>query len=268
MTGPVQLVTVGNTVPDPVKILTVDSSNVDEHGFFCYKSKPKSDGYRRKVTWVQSHGTGDLGFKILFEGDRSVGFIEYADAEHTWRVVDAPGFLVVHCLWVIGKAKKKGYASVLVRECAEEARRRGKRGVAVVTSTGNWLVGRKVFFRNGFQEVDSAPPTFDLLVHSFAEGPAPSFPDDWEKRIRRFGSGVTVVYADQCPYMPDAVQGAVSAFRERGLEVKTVRMESSAEVREKAPSAYGVFGIVWNGTLFSYHYLGRKELKLLDERLA
>jgi ribosomal protein S18 acetylase RimI-like enzyme len=267
MTDPVKLVTVGSTVPDPVKVLTVDSSNVDEHGFFCYKSKRKSDGYRRKVSWVQAHGTEDLGIKILFEGERSVGFIEYADAAHSWRVVEAPSFLVVHCLWVIGKAKKKGYGSVLVRECVEEARRRGKRGVAVVTSKGNWLAGEKGFLKNGFEVVGSAPPTFKLLVKSFSDGPEPCFPMNWDERIGRFGPGVTVVYADQCPYMPDAVNGAVSAFQDRGLEVKTVRMESSGEVRERAPSAYGVFGIVWDGTLFSYHYLGRKELKLLDERL-
>jgi len=33
---------------DDVKVVTVDATNVAEQGFFCYKSKPKSEGYRRK----------------------------------------------------------------------------------------------------------------------------------------------------------------------------------------------------------------------------
>jgi GNAT superfamily N-acetyltransferase len=251
-----------------VKLVTVDSTNVEEHGFFCYKSKPKSEGYRRKVRWVQDHGTDDLRMRILFEGDRSVGFVEYAPGEDTWRAVHAPGFLVVHCLWVVGRAKKKGYASTLLEQCIHEAEDRGMLGVAAVTSRGNWLVGEKLFLKHGFEVVDSAPPRFHLLAKFLRTGPPPSFPSDWDERIGVFGSGVSIVYADQCPYMPDAVSGAVAAFKERGLEARTVKLTTSAEVREKAPSAYGVFGIVWDGALFSYHYLGRKELRQLDERLA
>jgi hypothetical protein len=38
---------------DSVKIVTVDETNVDEHGFFCYKSKPKSQGYQNKMDWLR-----------------------------------------------------------------------------------------------------------------------------------------------------------------------------------------------------------------------
>lgn len=31
---------------DNVRIVTVDATNVEQEGFFCYKSKPKSEGYR------------------------------------------------------------------------------------------------------------------------------------------------------------------------------------------------------------------------------
>jgi ribosomal protein S18 acetylase RimI-like enzyme len=251
-----------------VRLVTVDSTNVEEHGFFCYKSKAKSEGHRRKVGWVQDHAANDLRIRILFEGDRSVGFAEYALGEHSWRAVHATGFLVVQCLWVIGRAKNKGYASTLLEQCVQEAEDRGMAGVAAVTSRGNWLVGEKLFLKHGFEVVDSAPPYFHLVVRSLRSGPTPSFPSNWDERIGAFGSGVSIVYADQCPYMPDAVNGAVAAFKERGLEARTVRLTTSAEVRERSPSAYGVFGIVWDGTLFSYHYLGRKELRQLDERLA
>jgi ribosomal protein S18 acetylase RimI-like enzyme len=254
-----------------VELITVDAGNVEEHGFFCYKSKPKSEGYQRKTRWIQDHGKNDLKLKIIVEGERSVGFIEYAPGEHTWRVVDAPDFLVIHCLWVVGRSKGKGYGSILLSECVEDARRQGKKGVAMVTTRGNWLANEKALRKNGFEKTDSAPPAFDLMVKTLGGGsarpPQAAFPSNWEERLGRFPPGVTIVYADQCPYTPDAVKGAVKAFAERGIEARVVELESAAEVRERSPSAYGVFGIVWDGSLFSYHYLGRKELKLLDERI-
>ena len=96
-------------------------------------------------------------------------------------------------------------------------------------------------------------------------GPVPVFPQDWEKRLSQYSSGVTIIYADQCPYMPDAVQQAVDAFAARGIEPKVIKLESSAEVRAKSPTAYGIFGIIYSGKLLTYHYLGKKELKRLDE---
>jgi L-amino acid N-acyltransferase YncA len=250
---------------DSVEIITVDATNVEEYGFFCYKSKPKSPGYQKKLNWLRQRFAEGLRIKILYEGSRSFGFIEYIPGEHTWRVVEAPDCLVVHCLWVVGRGKKKGYGSRLLKECVEDARQQGKRGVVMVSSKGNWLANEKVFLKNGFENVGSAPPSFSLLVKVIKAGPEPVFPQDWEKRLEQFPSGATIVYADQCPYMPDAVQGAVDEFAARGIEAKVVRLESSAEVRAKSPTAYGVFGIIFEGRLLTYHYLGNKELRRLDE---
>lgn len=248
-----------------VEVVTVGATDVDEHGFFCYKSKPKSQGYQKKLDWLRQRFVEGLRIKILYEGRRSVGFIEYIPGEHTWRVVESPNYLVVHCLWVVGRGKKKGYGSRLLNECVEDARQQGKHGVVMVSSRGNWLANERVFLRNGFENVGSAPPSFSLLVKKVKAGPEPVFPQDWEKRLGYYSSGVTIVYADQCPYMPDAVQQAVDALAARGIEARVVKLESSAEVRAKSPTAYGVFGIVCDGRLLTYHYLGNKELRRLDE---
>jgi ribosomal protein S18 acetylase RimI-like enzyme len=248
-----------------IRIVTVDDTNVEEEGFFCYKSKPKSEGYQKKLGWLHQRFAEGLTLKILYEGKRSVGYIEYIPGEQTWRVVEAPNYLVIHCLWVVGSGKKKGYGTRLLEECLEDARRRGRDGVVMVSSGGNWLAKDKIFLKNGFEVVDSAPPSFSLLVKKIREAPDPAFPQDWEQRLARYASGVTILYADQCPYMPDAVQKAVDEFAARGIEAQVVRLESSAEVRAKSPTAYGVFGIVYDGRLLSYHYLGKKELRRLDE---
>jgi len=249
---------------DSVEIITVDGTNIEEHGFFCYKSKPKSPGYQKKLHWLRQRFAEGLRIKILYENGRSVGFIEYVPGEHTWRVVQAPDYFVIHCLWVVGRGKKKGYGSRLLNECVEDARRLGKHGVATVSSRGNWVATEKIFLKNGFEDVGSAPPSFSLLAKKLQAGPVPVFPQDWEKRLRYYSPGVTIVYADQCPYMPDAVQQAVDAFATRGIEAQVVKLESSAAVRANSPTAYGVFGIVCDGRLLSYHYLGKKELRRLD----
>jgi hypothetical protein len=35
-------------------IMVDDADEAAEHGFFCYKSKPKSAGYGRKRAWLES----------------------------------------------------------------------------------------------------------------------------------------------------------------------------------------------------------------------
>jgi hypothetical protein len=49
---------------------------------------------------------------------------------------------------------------------------------------------------------------------------------------------------------------------------KVVKLESSADVRPKLPTAYGVFGIVCDGRLLTYHYVGKKELRRLEGFLS
>jgi GNAT superfamily N-acetyltransferase len=252
-------------VSSSYEIVTVDETNVDEHGFFCYKSKPKSEGYQNKLDWLRGRLAEGLRIKILYEEGRSVGFIEYIPGEFTWRVVDAPNYLVIHCLWVVGRGKKKGYGTRLLEECEEHARQQGKSGVVMVSSRGNWLASEKVFLRNGFSEIGSAPPSFKLLVRQFDGSPQPAFPEDWEYRLAQYSPGATILYADQCPYMPNAVQYAVDQFAARGMQARVIRLEDSAEVRAKSPTAYGVFAVVVDGRLLSYHYLGTKELRRLDE---
>jgi GNAT superfamily N-acetyltransferase len=243
---------------DDVKVVTVEATNMAEQGFFCYKSKPKSEGYRRKLNWLEQRFSEGMRIKILYEGDRSVGFIEYIPGEYAWRAINAEGYMVIHCLWVVGKGKGKGYGSRLLNECVEDARNLGKQGVAMVTSSGVWLADKKILLKNGFESVDQAPPTFELLVKRFDDAPLPAFPKNWDERLSRYGSGMTIIRSDQCPYIPDAVQGALEFASERGVETRVVEMTSAREVRDSAPSAYGVFSVVYNGKLATYHYIDKK----------
>jgi ribosomal protein S18 acetylase RimI-like enzyme len=250
-----------------VRIVTVDADNVAQEGFFCYKSKKKTEGYRHKLAWLDGCFQGGMQIKILYEGKRSVGFVEYLPGEHAWRAVRAEGYLLVHCLWVVGKGKGKGYGSRLVNACLDDARALGKRGVAMVTSSSNWLAGSKILQKNGFESVDQAPPTFELLAKRLGDAPRPSFPTDWTERCARYGAGMTVVHAPQCPYIVDAIQRVQEEAGERNIEVQVVELTSAQEVQERAPSPYGVYSVVYEGELLTYQpYVPGGILKLLDRR--
>jgi L-amino acid N-acyltransferase YncA len=243
-----------------IEIVTVDATNVEKRGFFCYKSKSKSAGYRQKLDWLYQRLAEGLSIKIVYENGRQVGFIEYVPGEYAWRAVRAANYMVIHCLWVVGRAKDKGYGLHLLNACMEDARQTGRHGVAMVTSHGNWLAGNKLFLKNGFEAIDQAPPSFELLVKRFDAAPLPAFPADWDARLSRYGSGLTVVYANQCPYIDNAIQIVTGTAAERGIKSRVVKLESSQQVQDTAPSAYGVFGVVYNGRLLTYHYASQNEM--------
>lgn len=242
------------------KIIQVTAGNIEQTGFFCYMSKRKSEGFQRKLAWLKARLAEGLRIKMFELPER--GFIEYIPGEYAWRSVNAKGFMVIHCLWVVGKSKGRGLGGVLVEECMRDARESGLKGVAMVTSEGDWLSGRGLLLKHGFETVAEAPP-FGLLVKRFGRVPVPSFSDDWEGKAARFGRGLTVIRSDQCPYLPDATELVLEFAKKHGLPSRVVELKSSRDVRELSPSPYGAFSIVYDGRLLAYHYLLPKDLERL-----
>ena len=251
-----------------VDIVTVDASNVDRYGFFCYKSKPKTAGYQQKRAWLEERFAEGLRIKIVREGGKPAGFIEYAPGEFAWRVVNAPNYLVVHCMWVVGRGKGKGYGSRLLDESIADAQLLGKQGVAMVTSRRPWLAGSGLFLRHGFEPTGAASPSFELLVRSFGDAPLPNFPSDWDRRLGQYGHGLTVVRSGQCPYLDNGAQAALAAASEMGVPAQVVELATAQQVQHSAPSAYGVFGIVYDGKLLTYLPIGRKGIVELLQQLT
>ncbi|UCG84742.1 MAG: GNAT family N-acetyltransferase [Gemmatimonadota bacterium] len=247
-----------------MRIIDVDQSNVERHGFFCYMSKKKSIGYQRKLTWLMARFSEGMRIKLLELPDR--GFIEYIPGEFAWRAVDAKGYMFIHCLWVVGRSKGKGYATALLDACMRDAKKAKLKGVAMVTSERNWLVGRNLLERHGFECVAEAPPAFSLMVRRFGGGEVPAFVDNRATVRRRFGKGLNVVRSDQCPYIEDATATALAAAEQAGIASRVIDLTSAAEVRQLSPTPYGVFGIMLDGRLISYHYLLHKDLVPLLDR--
>ncbi|MCL4708110.1 GNAT family N-acetyltransferase [bacterium] len=240
------------------KLIDVTADNVAATGFFCYMSKPKAEGYQRKLNWLRARFAEGMRIKMYELPQR--GFIEYIPGEYAWRTVEAKGYMFIHCLWVVGKSKGQGLGARLLTSCIKDARESGMHGVAMLTSEGNWLAGRELLLQHGFRSVAQAPPAFDLMVMPFEGGPPPALLNNWEKKAEQFAHGLTVFRSDQCPYVDDAVKTVLNSAQRLGIKNRIVELKTCEEVRNLSPSPYGVFSIVYNGELLSYHYLLEKEL--------
>jgi hypothetical protein len=132
---------------------------VEEYGFFCFRNKNHSD-YQRKLSWLQKRFEEGLRIKLIQTIDgKPAGFLEYIPGEYTWRTIEAPDYLVIHCFWVnSGKLPFKGMASSLLKDCQRDAESDHKVGVAVVTGDGPWMAGKNVYLKKGFKLMDEAPP--------------------------------------------------------------------------------------------------------------
>jgi GNAT superfamily N-acetyltransferase len=247
------------------ELIPVTEDNVDKVGFFCYMSKRKEPGWKQKREWLSQRFQEGLKILMLNEvGRRITAFIEYIPGEYAWRAVHAPGYLVIHCLWVVGQGRGKGFGSQLIEACVEDARAQSKLGVVMVSSDRPWLADKAPFLHNDFTEIDQAPPSFQLLLKHLKPGPAPYFPTDWEQRQARFGSGLTVIRTGQCPYMENATLQVERIGEKTHTPVKVVEFKTAQELQQNAPAPYGTFSVVKDGKLLSYYYLTEADYSKLE----
>jgi GNAT superfamily N-acetyltransferase len=251
-----------------VEIIDANADNVCDFGFCGFKD-PKQEGYRRKTAWLRKRFTEGMRYKILHAPDEgAVGFIEYAPGEKTWRPIEAPGYLVIHCMMIHRKKYKgKGYGSLLLDACLQDAKRVKSNGVAVVASGGTWMATTDLFLKSGFECVDTAPPSYELLAKKLRRARSPKFREGWEQRLRRYGQGLTIIRSDQCPCVAKSSDDIQQAAKQLGVQAKFVELKNSRQA-QNAPSAYGVFNVVYNGELIADHPISARRFNNIMTRLS
>ncbi len=251
-------------------IVDVTDENVDEYDVFCLKSKAREEGYRNKVAWFKEQFKEGLRIELLrvYEGEkrgfRSRGFIEYVPGEHTWRGIEAKGWIVIHCMWVVGRNKGHGYGSALLKKCIEDAK--GMKGVAVVTSEKNWLPGKSLFINHGFEKVDEVPP-FELYVKKFSETTTlPVFTSISRATLNRYEEGLTVVESCQCPYGYNSIKIIEEMAEKAQIPIRIKHISRCKDAQENG-YPYDTFFVVLDGEVISYYPGDQKAVrKALTER--
>ena len=105
-----------------------------------------------------------------------------------------------------------------------------------------------------FKLADAAPPDCELLVRKLHKRPPdPAFKGGWERKVSRYGEGLTLVRAGQCPYgtkfVPEITETAHKQYHNK-LNVIDLR---SPEDAQNAPTPYAVFSLIYNGKLLADH---------------
>jgi len=247
----------------------IDTSADDIYNYkLCFYKDIKQEGYRQKAEWLKQHFSEGLKYKVLYSTNEGVvATIEYVPGEYTWRAVEARGYMMIHCIFnEYKKYRGQGYGTLLVEESVKDAKKGNMHGVAVVTRKGTWMVGKEIFLKNGFELVDTAPPDFELLVKQFDNSPLPGFPKNWEERSSQYGTGLTIIRSDQCPYAAKSVREITeTAAGKYGITPNIIELKDCGDA-QNAPSAFAVFGIVFDGKLVADHPISNTRFMNIMEK--
>jgi GNAT superfamily N-acetyltransferase len=256
------------------KIIDINEKNINKFGLLCKKSQKKEVGYQNKVNWIKERFKEGLKYKLLLvkEGERetSRGFIEYIPGEYNWRGIQAEGWMVIHCIWVIGKHKNKGYASKLLEECIKDAKKTNMYGVVAMTAEkGGFLPNMKIFVKNGFEKIDEFDPYFGLYAKAFSENvPKPRFYPLSIDKLKEYGEGVTILYTQQCPYLPIFVNDMEDLSKEKNVNFQAILIKDTKEAQQNGIHPYGTFCAIFDGEILPYKPGIKKELLELFNKKA
>ena len=228
-------------------------------------------GRLEKKAWLAANAGCGLRAKTLVAPDgKAAGYIEYLPGEFAWRGVAAAGYMFIHCIWIYGRRhQRKGWGSIMIDACLEDARSAGMNGVAAMVRDGPWLADRRLFLANGFQTVDTAPPDYQLLARKFRRSAAnPKFQEGWDQRLARYGRGLTLIRSSQCPYIAKfASEIAQTAREEYGVDPAIVELKSAADA-QNAPTPYATFALIYNGRVVADHQVSRTRFRYIMNAIA
>ena len=253
----------------PPRLIDVDAANFDALPC-CGIKNPEHPGRQEKRCWLETNAEFGVRAKMLLTPrGEPCGYIEYMPGESAWRGVDAAGFLFIQCIWIPTRHQGKGCGRSLVTACLDDAKKAGRRGVAVMVRQGPWMAGRRLFVANGFQAVDAAPPDYELLVRKFNKrAPDPAFRGDWERKVRQYGEGLTLVRAKQCPYIAKFVtEIAETAEKQYHTKLHVIDLQSARDA-QNAPTPYAAFSLIYEGKLLADHPISRTRFRNIMNKLG
>ena len=234
------------------RIIEITEDNLALHpGAICFIN-PRNEYYKLKVEWLKKQWKNGVKIKLLYiEGEKSPkGFIEYVPGEFCWRPVDAHGYMFIHCIWTNGKKyQHMGLGRQLIGEAEKDAS--GMNGVAVLTSDNSFMSDKRIFLKTGYRIIDESGKD-QLLVKSFGDNPLPVI--NKSGNTLEHHKGLTIIFSKQCPWVARFIEEVKPVLEKEKLEPEIIELRTYEEAH-KAPSAYGVFNLIYNGKILADRYI-------------
>jgi GNAT superfamily N-acetyltransferase len=251
-----------------ISIIDLTPQNIADYGVCGYKDVKKHVALQRKIAWFSQYYPKGLRIKALISSSGGYqGMLEYIPGKYAHRPVHADSYMFIHCIFVGFKKeyKGKGYASLMLDECIQEAKTATMDGVAVVTRKGAFMVAKDFFLKKGFSVVDRAKPDFELLSLKFSNNAVdPSFR---EMTTQKYDKGLTIMRSPQCPYSVTNVNAIMESAKKMGLSPNLVEL-TNAELAQQSPCAFGTFCIVCDGVVVSHHPISNTRFENIMKKSA
>lgn len=246
-----------------MEIITITKENLESEHICCAISNNKDIKVSTKKAWLSARLDEGLVFK---KGNmRGKCFIEYIPAEKAWAPIAADGYMYIDCLWVSGQFKGHGYSSLLLDECIVDSKKKGKKGIVVLSSNKKmpFLSDPKFFRHKGFMLADTAEPYFELLYLPFSSNTdVPKFRQQ-AKTPNVIDKGFVLYYTAQCPFTAQYVPLINIVANENDVPFRYVHLDTVCEAQH-APSPFTTYSLFYNGKFITHEILSEsKFLKLI-----
>ena len=242
--------------------ITADSI-ASEHLCCAIADKKHQWGVDAKRAWLTGRIPEGHVFRKLNEKGKV--FIEYAPLEKAWVPVIGDNYVYIYCLWVSGSFKGKGYGKALLNYCIEDAKKQGRSGVCIISSTKKkpFLSDKKFIQEFGFKTVDTIDDEYELMALSF-DGQKPQFAANAKKQ--RIDSEVlTIYYGLQCPYIPNCIEQIEAYCKTNSIPVELIKVDTLEKAKELS-CVFNNWAIFYKGKFETVHLLNEGYLKKMLER--
>lgn len=250
-----------------IDIIDLTPENIANYGVCGYKDVNKHEELKRKIHWFTEYYPKGLRISALISKTGGYqGMIEYIPGEFAHRPVSAKNYMFIHCIFVGFKKefKGKGYASLLIDKCIEDAKSGKMHGVAVVTRDGSFMAKKDIFLKKGFVQCDTSAPDFQLMALKFREDyKNPKFN---QMSIPHDANDLTIIRSAQCPYSVKNVEAIMNTAQGIGLKPKLVEIKTATEA-QNVPCAFGTFCILYKGNVLSYHPISNTRFENIMKKL-
>ena len=243
-----------------MEFVKLTHDNIEQEHICCAIANNKDVQVMSKKNWLKERL--DEGLVFLKCDVRGKCFIEYIPAEFAWAPIEAEDYMYVDCLWVSGQFKGHGYSNLLLGQCIEDSKEKGKKGLVILSSKKKmgFLSDPKYLKYKGFETVDMAEPYFELMYLPFDESAEkPCFRNTVQSH-EKMPKGFVLYYTNQCPFTAKYVPLLENMAQARGIELHVVHIQSGEEARN-APSPFTTFSLFYNGELVTHEILSEKKFE-------
>lgn len=243
--------------------INLDLQNIDDENICCaINSKKDLKGVEEKKNWLKEGLKENHVFRKLDE--RGKVFIEYDDLEKSLVPLIGENYIYIYCLWVSGKFKGQGHGKNLLNYCIEDAKKRNKSGICILSSKKKmpYLADRLFLEKYNFEIVDEIEDYY-LMALSF-DKTYPKFTES--ARIQSIDNNLLTIYhSRECPFIENALEDIKIYLEEKGIGYSFILVDD-IDMAKKLPCVFNNWAIFFKGEFLTHKIINGKTLgKLLDK---